>query len=285
MTCSITYPAANSDGAVDDDGQLVSCCGQWLRPVGSSPDVECVIYGKVYPATGTVDPNPDPDTFARATLLPSPTDDSGTFHFNGSPLPGATQGVAGRVKLWITTDDVHFEPFGPRSFVGCVYGAGDCDSPPCLEEVGVPADDNVIDQIAPVEYRVEPDQRTVNLFDVAKSHRAGKLAFESISLTYSLPDSSPSLAVWIAGGVKDPSALRLEVKRGSCGCLTSTLYLLRKTEHSVEPAVRWRSEHFNLIYGGVLEAISTKGKKVGGCLRVSVPPAKEKGRGEKAQKE
>jgi hypothetical protein len=285
MTCSITYPAAGGDGAVDGNDNLVSCCGDWLRPAGTAGP--CKVYAKIYPTTGPVDANPIPGNpdFTEGTLVPDPNGDSGTFHFNESGIPGAGTGGTYRVKIWITADDVNFEPFGPRSFDGCVYGDSDCDSPHCLSDPEMPAggDDNVIDQIAPVKYHLGPDQRIVELFEVAKSLGAGELAFKPVELTYSLSDSSPARAVWLAAGLEQPNALRLEVKRGSCGCLTATLSAQRVSEAGIEPALRWRSEEFSLVGGGVLEAISPRGQCAGGCLRVSVPPAKKAGLGKKPQ--
>jgi hypothetical protein len=259
MSCLINYPTAMGDGAVDADGFLVSCCGDWLRPNTWDSTAPCRIVGKIYPAGAAVDMTPP--ALTEGTLLPHNMASGGTFHFNTSLIPDAVVGVTNQIKVWLQNLDTgEYVADGPVNFIGCVYGDPDCDSPYCLDSMA-------IDKPAPLEYRVGPDLRAIALIgETSKAWKQGDLKFDGIKLDYSLSLSTPSRAVWEAAGDSEQSpVLRLEVTRSTCG-FTATLYLLQLSKRGVEPARRWRSKRFNLARGGALHAIDACCRELDGLI-------------------
>jgi hypothetical protein len=220
------------------------------------------------PATGPVEGH----------LLPSDDADSGTFHFNDSNLCGAAAGATWRLRLWLVhqaTGNEH--PSAVREFIGCASGDPNCDSPPCASEETPPEyceTELAIALPAPVQYQVGIDEGIKQLFRSAAHATAQKMPeLPRMTLTYSIQDSTPVRAVWSANPAPDRWALRLEVKRGKCGCYIATLYVLSIAD-TVAPPIRWRSNRFVLQQGGSLKGIDANGREREGA--VSIRPVSQK---------
>jgi hypothetical protein len=253
LTCTITYPS--SQGACSG-ANLITACGNWNRPTGSTTGTVRV-FGRLYDPAATVDAKPPSDAVPASAVTENISTGTRSWHFNTNPLPGASIGSNKKLMVWITADDAScYEPATPQNFLCCDSASGGCPAAPCLGSFGTPpaaadaacAELTVIRTIAPRSYRLGLDDGVFALANATKSGAGFK--FPPVVLDYSLEQSTSERAVWSGRGLVADVALILAVARTSCGGLCAELTLQRLTTRGVQPPLVWESIGFDLLKGG-----------------------------------
>jgi hypothetical protein len=269
-----------TDGACSGT-HLITACGTWNRPVGSTTGA-IHVFGKLYDGV-TPDPQPPADAVEGTAI-----DNAGTrtWHFNAAPLPGAAIGSSRTLMVWVTADDVaFFDPSTPQTFMCCDAASGGCPSAPC-GEVSAPAPTacaelTVITSIAPRSYLLEPDDTLVHLATAIPG--GGKFNFPRIVLEHDLDQSTSERAVWAARERDNNVKLHLEITRTACGNLCAELTLQRILPAGVSAPLRWEAMTFDLLAGGKLVS-TVGGTPLGSVLNVRPErPAQRKALARKAK--